>query len=109
MALPVGVLIAIYVSEFAPRRLGEPDQALARRPERLPVDRDRHLRLRARREDELPIVGIGPPPERLAGGFALAIIMLPLVARATMEVLALVPNELREASYALGVSKWRPC
>ena len=32
--------------------------------------------------------------------------MLPLVARATMEVLALVPNHLREASYALGVSKW---
>ena len=33
--------------------------------------------------------------------------MIPLVARATMEVLALVPNHLREASYALGVSKWR--
>ena len=33
--------------------------------------------------------------------------MLPLVARSTMEVLALVPNHLREASYALGVSKWR--
>ena len=33
--------------------------------------------------------------------------MLPLVARTTMEVLALVPNSLREASYALGVSKWR--
>ena len=33
--------------------------------------------------------------------------MLPLVARSTMEVLALVPNELREASYALGVSKWQ--
>ena len=33
--------------------------------------------------------------------------MLPLVARATMEVLALVPNHLREASYALGVSKWQ--
>ena len=33
--------------------------------------------------------------------------MLPLVARATMEVLALVPNQLREASYALGVSKWQ--
>ena len=33
--------------------------------------------------------------------------MLPLVARSTMEVLALVPNHLREASYALGVSKWQ--
>jgi phosphate transport system permease protein len=39
--------------------------------------------------------------------FALAIVMLPLVSRATMEVLNLVPNSLREASFALGVSKWR--
>src|SRR5205807_8897795 len=43
----------------------------------------------------------------LAGGIALAIIMLPLVARATQEVLALVPASLREASFALGVSRWR--
>ena len=55
----------------------------------------------------LPIVGWGHHQSAFAGGFALAIIMLPLVARATMEVLALVPNELREASYALGVSKWQ--
>ncbi len=33
--------------------------------------------------------------------------MLPLVARSTIEVLGLVPDSLREASYALGVSKWR--
>ena len=38
---------------------------------------------------------------------ALAIIMLPLVSRSTQEVLALVPQSLREASQALGVSKWR--
>jgi phosphate transport system permease protein len=38
---------------------------------------------------------------------ALAIIMLPLIARSTQEVLALVPNQLREGSLALGVSKWR--
>jgi phosphate transport system permease protein len=38
---------------------------------------------------------------------ALAIIMLPLISRATQEVLALVPQSLREASQALGVSKWR--
>src|SRR6185369_254745 len=38
---------------------------------------------------------------------ALSIIMLPLVARSTQEVLALVPRPLREASQALGVSKWR--
>jgi phosphate transport system permease protein len=43
----------------------------------------------------------------IAGGVALAIIMLPLVARATQEVLLLVPGTLREASLALGVSRWR--
>ena len=55
----------------------------------------------------MPILGIGHHQSAWAGGFALAIIMLPLVSRTTMEVLALVPNHLREASYALGVSKWR--
>ena len=55
----------------------------------------------------LPILGIGHQQSAWAGGFALSIVMLPLVARTTMEVLALVPNHLREASYALGVSKWR--
>ena len=58
-------------------------------------------------KSELPIVGWGHHQSAFAGGFALAIIMLPLVARATMEVLALVPNELRDASFALGVSKWQ--
>src|SRR5207302_5582178 len=42
-----------------------------------------------------------------AGSFALAILMLPMVARATQEVLALVPRSLRESSLALGVSRWR--
>jgi phosphate transport system permease protein len=49
----------------------------------------------------------GYPCDAIAGGFALAVIMLPLVARSTMEVLSLVPNHLREASLALGVSKWQ--
>jgi phosphate transport system permease protein len=43
----------------------------------------------------------------LAGGVALSIIMIPTVARATEEVLRLVPNELREASAALGATKSR--
>ena len=42
-----------------------------------------------------------------AGGFALGVIALPIVARTTEEVLRLVPNELREASLALGVARWR--
>jgi phosphate transport system permease protein len=42
-----------------------------------------------------------------AGAVALSILMIPLVVRSCEEMLKLVPNELREASYALGVSKWR--
>ncbi|PWN01211.1 phosphate ABC transporter permease PtsA [Nocardioides silvaticus] len=41
------------------------------------------------------------------GSVALAVIMVPIVVRATEEMLKLVPDELREASYALGVPKWR--
>jgi phosphate transport system permease protein len=43
----------------------------------------------------------------LAGSFALACLMLPIVIRSTYEMLLLVPNQLREASYALGASKAR--
>jgi phosphate transport system permease protein len=43
----------------------------------------------------------------LAGSFALACLMLPIVIRSTYEMLLLVPNELREASYALGATKAR--
>jgi phosphate transport system permease protein len=43
----------------------------------------------------------------LAGGLALAILMLPTVARTAEEVLKLVPDDLRSASYALGAPQWR--
>ncbi len=42
-----------------------------------------------------------------AGAVALSVLMIPVVVRSTQDVLQLVPRELREASYALGVSKWR--
>ncbi|AXK35430.1 phosphate ABC transporter permease PtsA [Streptomyces armeniacus] len=41
-----------------------------------------------------------------AGAMSLAILMMPIVVRSTEEMLKLVPNELREASLALGVPKW---
>jgi phosphate transport system permease protein len=43
----------------------------------------------------------------LAGSIALAIIMIPLVARTSEEMILLVPHELREAALALGVPRWR--
>ena len=42
-----------------------------------------------------------------AGGISLAIIMIPLIIRSTEEMLKLVPHTIREASYALGIPKWR--
>jgi len=43
----------------------------------------------------------------LAAGLALAILMLPVIVRATEEMLRIVPNELREGALALGVPKWK--
>jgi len=43
----------------------------------------------------------------IGGAVALSVLMIPVVVRSCEEMLKLVPNELREASYALGVPKWR--
>lgn len=43
----------------------------------------------------------------IGGSIALSVLMVPIVVRSTEEMLKLVPDELREASYALGVAKWR--
>lgn len=43
----------------------------------------------------------------LAAGLSLAVLMLPVVVRTSEEMLRLVPHELREAGYALGVPRWR--
>ncbi|MVA77743.1 phosphate ABC transporter permease PstA [Auraticoccus sp. F435] len=50
------------------------------------------------------------PQDSLMGftaAVALSVLMIPVVVRSTVEMLRVVPNELREASYALGVRKWR--
>jgi phosphate transport system permease protein len=46
-------------------------------------------------------------PSGFQGSLALTILMIPVVVRSTEEMLKLVPNELREAAFALGVPKWR--
>src|SRR5260370_33255193 len=43
----------------------------------------------------------------LAGGIALALIMIPIVARTTEEMIRLVPHSLREGALALGAPQWR--
>ena len=47
-----------------------------------------------------------PSVSGFSGSIALSVLMIPIVVRSSEEVLRLVPNELREASYALGVPKW---
>lgn len=53
------------------------------------------------------LLGTGLRPFGVAGSLALAILMLPIMVRSAEEMLRLVPRELREASYALGVPRWR--
>ena len=99
IALPVGVLTAIFLTEFAPPRIAVPIQVVTDVLAGLPTI----------------VVGvfiygllvIGHQQSGFAGAVALSIVMLPLVARAAQEVLLLVPSALREGSLALGVSRWR--
>jgi phosphate transport system permease protein len=53
----------------------------------------------------ITILGLGR--SAVAVSLSLVLLMLPVVLRSTEEMLKLVPQELREASYALGVSKWK--
>ncbi len=99
MAIPVAVLVAIYMSEYAGPRVS------------------RSLRVVLDVLNGVPaiVVGVfvfgllvvGNGQSAIYGAFALSILMLPMVARATQEILSVVPQSLRHASLALGVSKWR--
>ncbi|WP_219461126.1 phosphate ABC transporter permease PstA [Nonomuraea rhizosphaerae] len=53
------------------------------------------------------ILVLGMPFSGWAGAMAVSILMMPTVVRSAEEMLRLVPTDLREASYALGVAKWR--
>jgi len=99
MALPVGILVALYVSEFAPRTIAN--------AVRLVLDVLNGLPSIILGIFVFSLLVIGSGQAAWKGSFALAIIMLPLIARATMEVLALVPGTLREGALALGASRWR--
>jgi phosphate transport system permease protein len=99
MAVPVGILIALYVSEFAPPRVADLT--------RLVLDVLNGLPSIIIGVFVYGLLVIGSGQAAWKGSFALAIIMLPLIARATQEVLALVPGNLREGALALGASRWR--
>jgi phosphate transport system permease protein len=107
ISVPVGVLTAIYVSEFAPRHVAQQVKLWLDVLNGFPSIVIGVFVFALAVSAKVPLLGVGHHQSAWAGGFALSIIMLPLVSRTTMEVLALVPNQLREASFALGVSRWR--
>ena len=99
MALPIGILVAIYVNEFAPRTI--------RNGLGLVLDVLNGIPAIVIGVFVFGLLVIAHGQSALSGSLALAVLMLPLVARATIEMLALVPNSLREASLGLGVPRWR--
>lgn len=102
MAIPIGVLTGLYLSEFGGSR-SRPGRAL-----KLALDVMQSLPTIV---VGLFVYGLIVVPTHAESGFAgavaLAIVMLPLIARSSQEVLLLVPGSLREAADALGVSRWR--
>jgi len=99
MALPVGVLIAVFLEEFATPALRAPIQ--------LAVDLLNGLPSIIIGVFVFGLLVYGHPQNGWAGSIGLAIVMLPLVTRATQEVLRLVPSAQREGALALGASRWR--
>lgn len=99
MAMPIGILAALYMTEFAGNR--------SARMLRLVLDLLFGVPSIVIALFAFSLLVIGKGYNGFAGSFALAIIMLPLVARTTQETLLLVPQGLRDAAAALGVSRWR--
>jgi phosphate transport system permease protein len=99
IAMPIGVLIALFLTEYAGAR------------------GVRGMKMVLDLLNGLPSIVLGvfvfallvdhKQQSAFAGAVALAIIELPLIARGSQEVLLLVPKGLREASDALGVARWR--
>jgi len=98
-ALPIGVLIALFLNEFAPARLAYPI--------RLALDLLNGLPSIVIAVFVYGLLVVGSGQKGVDGSIALAIIMVPLIARSTQEVLRLVPQTQRDASLALGMSRWR--
>ncbi len=103
LSVPVGVLAAIYLVEYAAgSRLATVITFLVDVMTGIPS-------IVAGLFAYALFVLVFGPGVRLGfgGSVALSVLMVPIVVRATEEMLKLVPDELREASYALGVPKWR--
>jgi phosphate transport system permease protein len=101
ISVPIGLLTAIYLVEYGPSRLGRAITFFVDVMTGIPS-------IVAGLFAYALFALIFGPGVRMgaAGSVALAVLMIPVVVRASEEMLKLVPNELREAAYALGVPKW---
>jgi phosphate transport system permease protein len=102
MAIPLGLLTAIYLTEYG--RESRFSRVVA-----MSVDVVAGLPsiVAGLFVFSMWILVLGFGKSGFAGAIALAIVMLPIVVRATEQMLRLVPDDLREAAYALGIRRWR--
>ncbi|MGH1561458.1 phosphate ABC transporter permease PstA [Mumia sp. DW29H23] len=103
MSVPLGLLTAIYLVEYGgDRRLAKTIRFLVDVMTGIPSI------VAGLFAYALFVVFFGPGVRMgIAGAVALTVLMTPVVVRSSEEMLQLVPNELREAAYALGVPRWR--
>jgi phosphate transport system permease protein len=100
LAVPLGVLAAVFLAEVG-GLLAHPVRVIVTAMTALP-EIVAGLFVYA-----TVILTLGTRQDGLAAGLALTVMMLPIVTRASEVMLRMVPNSLREASYALGASQWR--
>jgi phosphate transport system permease protein len=102
ISVPVGIMTAIYLVEYGRGRLAKAVTFFVDVMTGIPSI------VAGLFAFSLFLILLGPASaiNGMAGAISLAVLMTPVVVRATEEMLKIVPNELREASYALGVPKW---
>ena len=102
ISIPVGAMVAIYLVEYGGGTLlGRLASFMVDILSGLPSI------VAALFVYALCVATLGLPRSQFAASLALVLLMLPVIVRATDEMLRIVPVDLREASYALGVPKWK--
>ena len=101
LAVPLGFMTAVYLAEYRSKRLAQFTTFIVDVLAGLPSI------VAALFIFSLWIATLGFHQSAFAVSLALVLLMLPVVVRSSEEMLKLVPDDLREASYALGVSKWK--
>jgi phosphate transport system permease protein len=101
IAVPIGVMAAVYLVEYGRGRLATVTTFMVDILSGVPSI------VAALFVFSLWISVLGFPQSAFAVSLALVLLMLPVVVRSTEEMLRLVPDELREAAFALGIPKWK--